>query len=142
MTKDEKETKVEKTTKKIPKKVGPNEKIPVEESNVSLKVTLFSILIGVGISIVFMALLFNGKFDKIVFRDYYKSLSLADASATPAAGSKTVPINLPPKITAAPKAAPKAADIKGPNEPGYKVSGGETASGEKGWIKEVVTPGK
>lgn len=140
MTKDEKDTKVTKTTKKIPKKIGPNEKIPVQ-SNGAGKITLLSILIGSVFSFVFMALLFNGKFDSILFKDAYKSMSAAKAATTSLAGSKTIPINLPPKITAVPKNVPKSADIKGPNEPGYRVSGGETPSGEKGWIKEVVTPG-
>jgi len=123
------------TAKKVQKKTGPNEKIPVQSGFGMVK----SILIGVVVGIIIIVCLMSGYFDKYLYGQ--DSVNIAkDATATPSVTSK-IPVNLPPKITAPPKNAPKATNIKGPNEPGYRVSGGETSTGEKGWIKEVVTPG-
>jgi len=143
------------TTKKIPKKTGPNEKIP--EPTYNHFGTIKAIIIGFIVGTVFIVLLMNGYLDKFLNKGNDVNIANREATATPSITSK-IPINLPPKITASPKSTPpkstppkstppkstppkKTSDAKGPNEPGYRVSGGQTSSGEKGWIKEVVTPG-
>ena len=132
------------TAKKVPKKTGPNEKIPVQSGGFGMLKAMF---VGILISFVIIVLLMNGAFDKLL--NNKTDVKIAnEAASTPSVTSK-IPVNLPPKITAVPKNPPKntpknppkSTDIKGPNEPGYRVSGGKTSTGEKGWIKEVVTPG-
>jgi len=126
------------TPKKIPKKTGPNEKIP-EKTNNGFSI-IKAMCLGVVIGSVFIVLLMNGYLDKILLKKGDVNVVGREATATPSVTSK-IPVNLPPKITAQPKNVPKSTKAKGPNEPGYRVSGGETSTGEKGWIKEVVTPG-
>lgn len=135
-----------KVQKKRIRKTGPNEKIPVKEGGFSV---IKPVLIGFLFTVVFVYLLFNGNFDPVFKMFFDKNRPTADMVNSNAAMSETVVtatqtlITLPPKVTPPPKAAPKAApkDIKKPNEPGYKISGGKTSGGSKGWIKEIVTPG-
>eukprot|EP00833_Pecoramyces_ruminatium_P014980 jgi/Orpsp1_1/1189012/evm.model.d7180000068814.1 len=125
--------------KKVIKKTGPNEKIP--EPEVNFKGIFKAMFVGVAVACVFIFCLMNGYFDKFLIKEN-TPINVADSSATiSAAGTKTIPVNLPPKITATTKSVPKSTNIKSANEPGYKVSGGKTSTGEKGWIKEVVKPG-
>jgi len=128
-------------TKKIPKKTGPNEKIP--ESN--FKGTFKAIFIGIIVSGVIIFCVMNGYFDNFLTKnkDAVNVASEANSASTKSipSNTKTIPVNLPPKITASAKNPPKATNVKSSNESGYKVSGGETTTGEKGWIKEIVTPG-
>jgi len=127
------------TTKKIPKKTGPNEKI--SEPEVNAKGIFKAMICGITVACIFIFCLMNGYLDKFLYKDK-AAINVADSAATTSvAGAKTLPVNLPPKITVTTSLAPKATNVKSANEPGYKVSGGQTATGEKGWIKEVVTPG-
>jgi len=128
--------------KKIPKKTGPNEKIPESNSMGTFK----AILIGVVVSGIIIFCVMSGYFDSFLSKnkDAVNVASEANSATTksiPLSNTKTIPVNLPPKLTASAKNPPKATNVKSSNEAGYKVSGGETTTGEKGWIKEIVTPG-
>jgi len=126
--------------KKIPKKTGPNEKIP-EHSH---KGTIKAMIAGVIISGIIIFCVMGGYFDNFLSKNKDAVNVASEATTTktiPVSNTKSIPINLPPKITSSTKNPPKATNAKSSNEPGYKVSGGETTTGEKGWIKEVVTPG-
>jgi len=126
-------------TKKIPKKTGPNEKIP--EPEVNFKGIFKAMLVGIVIACAFIFCVMNGYLDRFLIKEK-AAINVADSSATiSTAGTKTIPVNLPPKMSVTTKNVPKSTNVKSANEPGYKVSGGVTASGEKGWIKEVVKPG-
>jgi len=125
--------------KKVPKKTGPNEKIP--EPEVNFKGIIKAMCFGICIAFIFIFCLINGYFDKFLIKEK-ADINIADSSATVSVtNTKTIPVNLPPKITPTAKSVPKSTNVKSANEPGYKVSGGQTSTGEKGWIKEVVTPG-